>query len=116
MMTPAIAQNVLKKPKAKAKVEVGVQVAKFNHRHAPSAHVRLPRRPQRRTRDCVQQINNRVTRHLGACRRSLFERVPRSALKSLATDYVLAYWKQCRAGISRGSRQALLLAAVHTDS
>jgi transposase len=51
-------------------------------------------------RDCVEQINNRVTRYLGASRRALFEQVERSALKSLpTTEYVFAYWKQCRAGI-----------------
>jgi transposase len=51
-------------------------------------------------RDCVEQINNRVTRHLGASRRSLFEEIERSALKSLpTTEYVFSQWKQCRAGI-----------------
>jgi len=41
-----------------------------------------------------------VTRYLGASRRALFEQVERSALKSLpTTEYVFAYWKQCRAGI-----------------
>jgi hypothetical protein len=53
-------------------------------------------------RGCVEQINDRVTRHLGASRRALFEQVEPSALKSLpTTEYVLAYWKQCRAGIAR---------------
>src|SRR5215831_824800 len=51
-------------------------------------------------RDCVEQINNRVTRHLGASRRSLFEEIERSALKTLPdTEYPFAQWKQCRAGI-----------------
>ena len=89
------------KPKDKAKVEVGVQVAKrwiiaklrkrkfFTLAEANAA-----------IRDCVEQINNRVTRHLGASRRSLFEQIERSALKSLpATEYSFAQWKQCRAGI-----------------
>ena len=41
-----------------------------------------------------------MTRYLGASRRALFEQVERSALKSLpTTEYVFAYWKQCRAGI-----------------
>ena len=90
-----------KKPKDKAKVEVGVQVAtrwviaKLRKRTF-STIVEL----NAAIRDCVEQINNRVTRHLGASRRSLFEQVERSALKKLpATEYAFAYWKQCRAGI-----------------
>jgi len=90
-----------KKPKDKAKVEVGVQVAtrwviaKLRKRTFFSlAELNAA------IGDCVEQINNRVTRHLGASRRSLFEQVERSTLKSLpATEYVFAYWKQCRAGI-----------------
>jgi len=90
-----------KKPKDKAKVEVGVQVAtrwviaKLRKRSFFSlAELNAA------IRDCVEQINNRVTRHLGASRRSLFEQVERPTLKSLpATEYVFAYWKQCRAGI-----------------
>ena len=90
-----------KKPKDKAKVEVGVQVAtrwviaKLRNRTFFSlAELNAA------IRDCVEQINNRVTRHLGASRRSLFEELERSALKSLPiTEYVFAQWKQCRAGI-----------------
>src|SRR5215475_9432647 len=89
------------KPKDKAKVEVGVQVAtrwviaKLRKRTFFSlAELNAA------IRDCVEQINNRVTRHLGSSRRSLFEQVERAALKSLpTTQYVLAQWKQCRAGI-----------------
>ena len=89
------------KPKDKAKVEVGVQVA------TRWIIAKLRKRTfftlaelNAAIRDCVEQINDRVTRHLGASRRSLFERVERPALKLLpATDYVFAYWKQCRAGI-----------------
>jgi len=89
------------KPKDKAKVEAGVQVAtrwviaklrkrKFFSLAELNAAIG----------DCVEQINNRVTRHLGASRRSLFEEIERSALKSLpAEGYVFSEWKQCRAGI-----------------
>jgi len=90
-----------RKPKDKAKVEVGVQVAlrwiiaKLRKRTfftLAEANAAI--------RDCVEQINNRVTRHLGASRRSLFEEIERSALKKLPdTEYVFAQWKQCRAGI-----------------
>jgi transposase len=89
------------KPKDKAKVEVGVQVAlrwiiaKLRKRTFFSLS-----ELNAAIRDCVEWINNRVTRHLGASRRSLFEQVERSALKSLpTTDYVFGQWKQCRAGI-----------------
>jgi transposase len=90
-----------KKPRDKAKVEAGVQVAtrwviaKIRKRTFFSlAELNAA------IRDCVEQINNRVTRHLGASRRSLFEEIERSALKSLpTTEYVFAQWKQCRAGI-----------------
>jgi transposase len=90
-----------KKPKDKAKVEAGVLVAtrwviaKLRKRTFFSlAELNAA------IRDCVEQINNRVTRHLGASRRSLFEEIERSTLKSLpTTDYVFAQWKQCRAGI-----------------
>jgi transposase len=90
-----------KKPKDKAKVEVGVQVA------LRWVIAKLRKRTfftlaelNAAIRDCVEQINNRVTRHLGTSRRSLFEEIERSALKSLpATDYVFGQWKQCRAGI-----------------
>jgi transposase len=90
-----------KKPRDKAKVEAGVQVAtrwviaKIRKRTFFSlAELNAA------IRDCVEQINNRVTRHLGASRRSLFEEIERSALMSLpTTEYVFAQWKQCRAGI-----------------
>ena len=90
-----------KKPKDKSKVEVGVQVAtrwviaKLRNRTFFSLA-----ELNGAIRDCVEQINNRVTRHLGASRRSLFEEIERPTLKSLpTTEYVFAYWKQCRAGI-----------------
>src|SRR5262245_2088816 len=89
------------KPKDKAKVEVGVQVA------TRWVIAKLRKRTffslselNAAIRDCVEQINNRVTRHLGASRRSLFETLERPRLKSLPpTEYVFAEWKKCRAGI-----------------
>jgi transposase len=90
-----------KKPKDKAVVEVAVQVATRwviaklrNRTFFTLAELNAA------IGDCVEWINNRVTRHLGASRRALFEQVERAALKPLpATAYVFAYWKQCRAGI-----------------
>ena len=46
------------------------------------------------------QLNNKVTRHLGASRRALFETLDKPALKSLPHEpYVYAEWKKCRAGL-----------------
>ena len=51
-------------------------------------------------RDCVAALNDRVTRHLGASRRALFEELERPALKPLpAEPYVYAEWKECKAGL-----------------
>jgi transposase len=48
----------------------------------------------------VAQINDRVSRHLGASRRTLFETLERDALKPLpAEPYVFAEWKECRVGL-----------------
>jgi transposase len=50
--------------------------------------------------ELVAQINNRVSRHLGASRRALFEELERAALKPLpAEPYVFAEWKECRVGL-----------------
>jgi transposase len=90
-----------KKPKDKAKVEVGVQVvqrwviAKLRNRTFFSLS-----ELNDAIRELVVQLNDRVTRHLGASRRSLFETIERAALKPLpAEPYVLVHWKQCRVGI-----------------
>ena len=51
-------------------------------------------------RALLDQLNGKVTRHLGASRRDLFEKIDRPALKPLPADqYVYAEWKQCRAGL-----------------
>ena len=82
----------------KAKVEVAVQIAtqfiiaKLRNRQffALSAL-------NGAVAELVEQINTRVSRHLGASRRALFEELERSALKPLpAEPYVFAEWKQCR--------------------
>jgi len=90
-----------KKPRDKAKVEVGVQVAtrwviaKLRNRTFFSLS-----ELNEAIRGLVAQINDRVTRHLGASRRSLFEEMERSALKPLPPEpYVFSQWKQCRVGI-----------------
>jgi transposase len=51
-------------------------------------------------RACVDDLNTRNSRHLGASRRALFEDIERSALKPLpAEPFEYAEWKQRRAGL-----------------
>jgi hypothetical protein len=51
--------------------------------------------------ELVAQINNRLSRHLGASRRALFEEIERSALKPLpAEPYVFAEWNECSGSIT----------------
>ena len=50
-------------------------------------------------RDGTDKLNNRVTRHLGSSRRSLFEEFDRPALNVLpAEPYTYSAWKECRVG------------------
>jgi transposase len=90
-----------KKPKDKAKVEVGVQVvgrwvlAKLRNRTFFSLS-----ELNDTIRELLTQLNERVTRHLGASRRALFEQIERAALKRLPAEaYVFSQWKECRVGI-----------------
>ena len=67
-------------------------------------------------RELVTQLNDRVTRHLGASRRALFDEIERPALKPLpAEPYLYAEWKECRVGLDYHVEveQALLLRAAH---
>ena len=90
-----------KKPKDKAKVEAAVLLAERwilarlrNQRFFGLDEVNAAIRP------LLDQLNGKVTRHLGASRRDLFERLDRPALKPLPlASYVYAEWKQCRAGL-----------------
>jgi transposase len=51
-------------------------------------------------RELRDRINGKVTRHLGASRRDLYEKIDKPALKPLPREpYVYAEWKQCRAGL-----------------
>lgn len=46
------------------------------------------------------QLNEKVTRHLGTSRRALFETLDKPAMKPLPHEpYVYAEWKRCRAGL-----------------
>jgi transposase len=89
------------RPRDKAKVEVGVQVAtrfiiaKLRNRQFFSLTAL-----NAAIAELVRQINDRMSRHLGASRRALFEELERSALKPLpAEPYVFAEWKECRVGL-----------------
>jgi len=89
------------KPRDKAKVEVAVQVAtRFiiaklrNRRFFSLAELNAA------IAELVAQLNERVSRHLGASRRALFEELEQAALKPLPTEpYVFAEWKECRVGL-----------------
>jgi transposase len=89
------------KPRDKAKVEVAVQVATRwiiaklrNRRFFSLGELNAA------IAELVTALNNRVTRHLGASRRALFDDLERSALKKLpAEPYAYAEWKECRASL-----------------
>lgn len=89
------------RPRDKAKVEVAVQIAtrfiiaKLRNRTFFSLSDL-----NAAIAELVTQLNNRVSRHLGASRRALFEDLERPALKPLpAEPYVFATWKECRVGL-----------------
>jgi transposase len=90
-----------RKPRDKAKVEVGVQVVERwilarlrNRRFFSLAEL------NQAVRALLGDLNGRVTRHLGASRQALFEELERPALRPLpAAPYVYAEWKERRAGL-----------------
>ena len=89
------------KPRDKAKVEVAVQVAQRwivarlrNRRFFSLTELNAA------IRELVVALNDRVTRHLGASRRQLFEDLERPALKPLpAVPYVYARWQERTVGL-----------------
>jgi transposase len=88
------------KPRDKAKVEAGVLLAtrwiiaklrnvKFFSLSELNAAIAK----------CVAELNEKVSRHLGASRRALFEALDRPVLKAPpAEPYVYAEWRECRVG------------------
>ena len=89
-----------RKPRDKAKVEVGVQVVERwilarlrHHRFFSLAEA------NQAIRELLEELNGRETKHLGASRRQLFEELDRPALKPLPGQYEYAEWKQRRAGL-----------------
>jgi len=91
----------VRKPKDKAKVEVGVQVVERwilarlrNHTFFSVADL------NRELRVLCDELNRRPMRHLGQSRHQLFEALDRLALKPLpAQPYELATWKKARVHI-----------------
>jgi transposase len=89
------------KPKDKAKVEGAVLLAERwimarlrNQRFFSLDELNVAIRP------LLDQLNSKITRHLGASRRDLFERLDKPILKPLPIEpYTYAEWKQCRAGL-----------------
>lgn len=90
-----------RKPKDKAKVETAVQLAERwilarlrNQTFFGLDELNAAIRPLR------DQLNAKVTRHLAASRRALFESLDKPALRPLPREpYVYVEWKQHRAGI-----------------
>jgi len=90
-----------RKPKDKAKVEVGVQVverwilARLRHRTFFSLT-----ELNQAIRELLDGLNARPMQHLGSSRRELFERLDRPALRPLpAEPYEFALWKKARVHI-----------------
>ena len=89
------------RPRDKAKVEVSVQVVERwilarlrNRRFFSLAEA------NQAIRELLEELNGRVTKHLGASRRQLFEALDGPALKPLpAQAYEYAEWKRRRAGL-----------------
>ena len=89
------------KPKDKAKVEGAVLLverwilARLRNRQFFSLEdVNAAIRP------LLDRLNDKVSRHLGASRRQLFDQMDKPTLKPLPVEpYVYAEWKKCRAGL-----------------
>jgi len=90
-----------RKPKDKAKVEVAVQVverwvlARLRNRQFFSLA-----ELNQAIKELLVVLNSKVTKHLGASRRQLFEELDRPTLKPLPAEaFQYAEWKQRRAGL-----------------
>jgi transposase len=97
----AIIPARVRKPKDKAKAEVGVQIverwilARLRHRtffSLAEANAAI--------RELLTDLNNRPFKKLPGCRRQAFETLDRPALKPLPSEpYVFAQWKKVRVNI-----------------
>ncbi len=91
----------VRKPKDKAKVEVGVQVAQrwilavLRHQTFFSLS-----ELNQGIAEALEKLNDRKMKHLGASRREQFEQLDRPALKPQPREpYVLRAWKVCKVNI-----------------
>lgn len=97
----AVVPARVRKPRDKAKAEVGVQVVERwilaplrNRKFFSLAEL------NRAIRDLLIELNNRSMKHLGKSRKELFEELDRPALKPLpAMPYEFAKWKKARVNI-----------------
>ncbi len=90
-----------RKPRDKAKVEVGVQVVeRWVLARLRNVHFFGLAEANQAIRERLEDLNGRKTKHLGASRRQLFEELDKPALKPLpASVYEYAEWKRRRAGL-----------------
>jgi len=89
------------KPKDKAKAEVAVQIAQrwILGRLRKQTFTSLPEL-NAAIKELLEQMNDKITRHLGASRRELFEQLDKPALKPLpAEPYVYARWSRHSVGL-----------------
>ena len=97
----AVIPTRVRKPKDKAKAEVGVQVVERwilarlrNHTFFSLADL------NQAIRELLSELNTRPMQHLGRSRRELFEELDRAALKPLPElAYEFAIWKKARVSI-----------------
>lgn len=97
----AVVPTRVRKPRDKAKVEVGVQVvqrwilARLRHRQLLGLD-----EANAAVRTMLEALNGRTMRHIGSSRRALFEALERTALLELpAEPYEYADWRRCRVGL-----------------
>jgi transposase len=90
-----------RKPRDKAKVEVGVRFAQ-SYVLGRLRHLTFFSLTECKTavQEALKQMNERPMRRLGISRRQLFEAIERPALLPLpATEYVYAEWRLARVGL-----------------
>lgn len=97
----AIVPARVRKPKDKAKVEVGVQIVeRFIMARLRKQTFFSLAELNAAIRPLVDQLNAKTTRHLGASRADLYARIDRPAMKVLPADpYDYGEWKKARAGL-----------------
>jgi transposase len=97
----AVVPTRVRKPRDKAKVEVGVQVV--GRWILACLRNRRPfglEEANRAVRELLERLNARPMRRLGTSRRELFERLERGALLELPPEpFEYAEWRRCRVGL-----------------